>query len=383
MSYFNDKLPDLLKIKGYKYRAKMIIAALVILIVIIVLFSSIIAKVSSSNDDDKDENNSGESVSSQINEPSSSAAESKQEESSSNSDSAVSSAASKQDYDYDADGKVVIDTDTLDGKKAVALTFDDGPGEYTPKLIEGLNARNAKATFFMVGSCVSEYPNALPLMVEGGHQLGSHTYDHSDITKLSKDQLNEQLSKTDDEIYKACGQRATAFRPPYGSYEDDIVSGINKTITLWSLDTMDWESRNAESVKKKIVSGCQDGDIILLHDIYETSVDGALQAIDELQKKGYVFVTVDELLSRYGYDVVHGKAHNAQFAVYETNSPEAEKYESEIAASQAAMEAASAASAFYYSNESNSSDTSTESASDTSRAANANFPQNSSVPAIY
>lgn len=348
---FNDILPDILKIKGYKYRAKMLLAALAVLIVVIVIISLIAGKVSSSSKDKEANNSSQQTVSSQAEKTNSESTESKKEEVSSKAESV----ASAKDYSTDADGKVIIDTDVYDGKKAVAITFDDGPGEYTEELINGLNKRKAKATFFMVGSCVSEYPNALNMMVEGGHQIGSHTYDHSDITTLTKKQIDEQLSKTDNAIFEACGQTASAFRPPYGSYNDKIVSEINKTISMWSLDSEDWVSRNADEVKKKIVSSCQDGDIILLHDIYKTSVDGALEAIDELQKQGYVFVTVDELISRYGYDVVHGKAYTAQYALYETNSPYAEKYESELAASKAAADASSAASAFYYGSSSNSS----------------------------
>lgn len=351
---FNDILPEILKIKGYKYRAKMILAALVVLIVVIVIISWITGKVSSSSKEKEANNSSQQTVSSQVDKTDSESTvsesiESKKEDISSKTDSVTSA----KDYSTDADGKVIIDTDVYDGKKAVAITFDDGPGEYTEELINGLNKRKAKATFFMVGSCISEYPNALTMMVEGGHQIGSHTYDHSDITTLTKKQIDEQLSKTDNAIFEACGQTASAFRPPYGSYNDKIISEMNKTISLWSLDSEDWVSRDADKVKKKIVSSCQDGDIILLHDIYKTSVDGALEAIDELQKQGYIFVTVDELISRYGYDVVHGKAYTAQYALYETNSPYAEKYESELAASKAAVDASSAASAFYYNSSSN------------------------------
>ncbi len=363
MDNFIDKLLVVFNLKGYKYRAKMVLAALVILIVFIIIICSIIGKISSSAKKNKDsENISSQLTSSQVSAPPSvsSAAQNEAESSSASS----SNVASKTQYEYDADGKIIIDTDTLDGKKAVAITFDDGPGEYTKELIEGLNKRNAKATFFMLGSCVEEYPEALPLMVEGGHQIGSHTYDHKDITSLTKKQLNEQLSKTDTAIYNACGQQATAFRPPYGSYEDNFISEINKTVALWSLDSSDWETKNATSVKNQIVSTCQDGDIILVHDIYKTSVDGALAAIDELQKQGYVFVTVDELLARYGHTVEHGKAYNAQFAVYETDSPYAKEYEAEMEQSRAAAEAQSAASAFYSSpSRPDSSDTTTSESS--------------------
>ena len=252
---------------------------------------------------------------------------------------------------FDADNKLIIDTDTLEGKKAVALTFDDGPGEYTEKLINGLNARGAKATFFMCGSCVEQYPEVLPMMVEGGHQIGNHTYNHSDITSLSTSEMNDQIERTDNAINNACGRISSAFRPPYGSHTADIDKLINKTITLWSVDTVDWNTKDASKIKETIVSSCYDGDIILLHDIYESSVDGALSAIDELQSQGYVFVTVDELLTRYGYSIEPGSVHTSQYAVYETNSPYAAQYEQEIREKkqreQADRASSEAAGAFY------------------------------------
>ena len=116
---------------------------------------------------------------------------------------------------------------------------------------------------------------------------------------------------------------------------------------MWSVDTVDWNLKSSNAVKDTIVSQCKDGDIILLHDIYETTVDGALAAIDELQKQGFVFVTVDELMTRYGYGIEKGKAHASQYAVYETNSPYAEKYLKEINSQKAAQAASQAADSFY------------------------------------
>lgn len=360
LSSDGSKFLNLVQIKGYKYRAKMILAALVVLTVIIFILVKIIGGISSAirSDDtdsvaDTDETVSEATVSDET--VSSDYTQSEYAVSS----SSVSKA--HNDDEFDADGKLVIDTDTLDGKKAVAITFDDGPGEYTEELVKGLNERGVRATFFMLGSCVAKYPDVLPMMVEGGHQLGSHTYDHTDITKLSESHLNEQISNTDDEIYNACGQRATAFRPPYGSFTDDKVRGINKTVTMWSLDSLDWKTRNAASVKNEIVSKAMDGDIILLHDIYKTSVDGALDAIDELQEEGFVFVTVDELLGRFGFEVEHGVAHSSQYAVFETNSPYAKKYEDELAESQANLAASSASNAFYYDSSADNSDEGTQS----------------------
>ncbi|MBQ3969619.1 MAG: polysaccharide deacetylase family protein [Clostridia bacterium] len=353
MTENDQNRPEFLQIKGYKYRAKMLIAAGIILLLLIYLITLAVNGISSeihggksASDTDSDSlaayNQSADSQSPDSNtDPNSSVQSSDPQTSSSSSDLA-------EKESFDADGKLIINGDKLNGKKAVAITFDDGPGEYTQRLIEGLNSRGAKATFFMVGSCVEKYPEVLPMMAGGGHQLGNHTYNHTDITSVSTDEMNDQISKTDKAIYDACGQTSTAFRPPYGSCSDATNRLINKTITLWSVDSMDWNNRDAESIKNTIVSQCHDGDIILLHDIYSTSVDGALAAIDELQQQGFVFVTVNDLLTRYGYEIEKGKAHSSQYAVFETNSPYAEQYLKEIEQKKAAQASSSAAGSFYY-----------------------------------
>lgn len=188
-----------------------------------------------------------------------------------------------------------------DGKdKVVAITFDDGPGKYTADLINELNKRNVKATFFMLGQNVGRYPDAVRLMAETGHQLGSHTYSHVNIRDLTNDEFLQQINDTDDALNAACGQKATAFRPPYGKWKTEKLDLIDKTVALWSVDTQDWKTKNPESIKNEMLANTKDGSIILLHDIYQTSVEGALAGIDELIAQGYSFVTVDELLGRDG-----------------------------------------------------------------------------------
>ncbi len=212
---------------------------------------------------------------------------------------------------YDESGRLIADTDLLDGVKAVAITFDDGPSRYTSELLDGLRARGVRATFFLVGSCVDTYPELLPIMVQDGHQLGNHTYNHPSIPSLGESGWRNELERTDNAVFNACGQYTTAFRPPYGSYTEYQARSIDKTFTIWSVDTLDWQSRNKESIKRIMFSNVKDGSIILLHDLYKTSVDAALEAIDQLQAQGYVFVTIDELLTRYGYPISN-TAHFSQ-----------------------------------------------------------------------
>ena len=345
MSDKDTKSPEFLQIKGYKYRAKMLMAAAVILVVILIIIISIVHGISSINKKGTGSADTESKTTQSYSSDTDVISDIETVTSEFNSDSEEPSIGEER---FDADGKLIIDTDTLEGQKAIALTFDDGPGEYTSTLIEGLNERGAKATFFMVGSCVEQYPEVLPQMVNGGHQLGNHTYNHTDITTVTHQEMSDQIAKTDTAVYQACGQLPTAFRPPYGSYNAETNKAINKTITMWSVDTVDWNLKSSNAVKDAIVSQCKDGDIILMHDIYKNTVDGALAAIDELQNKGFVFVTVDELLGRYGYDIEKGKAHASQYAVYETNSPYAEKYLKEINSQKAEKESSTAADSFYY-----------------------------------
>ena len=365
-------VPEILQIKGYKYRAQMLIAAVIILIILLLIISAIINGIASlfKGKDTSEVIDSATDTDSYVSQIVSSDA----------GDTAYVSSVTSQttntvsnthventEYRFDADNKLIIDTDTLDGKKAVALTFDDGPGEYTQKLLNGLKERGVKATFFMCGSCVEKYPDVLPQMAADGHQIGSHTYSHSDITSLGKEERSDQISRTDNAIQNACGEISTAFRPPYGSHNAETDAEItDKTIALWSLDTLDWQSRDANAIRDVVVNKVWDGDIILFHDIYESSVDGAFMVIDELKEKGYVFVTVDELLTRYGYPIQKGTAHNSQYAVYETNSPHAAEYQAEvderIRKAEEERAASEAAEAFY----TDSSSSSAASGSDTS-----------------
>ncbi|MEE3450193.1 MAG: polysaccharide deacetylase family protein [Acutalibacteraceae bacterium] len=219
--------------------------------------------------------------------------------------------------EFDEYGRLYIDTDTLNGQKAAAITFDDGPSDYTAQLLDGLKARNVHATFFIVGSRAEIYPDIVRRVADEGHQLGNHTYSHPVMTSLYEYSWRNEIDVTDSIITNICGKTPTAFRPPYGSFSSYMAASINKTFTVWSVDTLDWQTRNAVSVKNAMVDQCRDGKIILLHDLYKTSVDGALAAIDVLQSEGYVFVTVDELLTRYGYPISN-TAHYSQYPVSQT-----------------------------------------------------------------
>lgn len=190
--------------------------------------------------------------------------------------------------------------------KLIALTFDDGPGRYTSQLLDGLKERNVPATFFVLGSNAKSYPDLLKRMVKEGHQLASHTYSHAQLTTLSSSGIKSEINNTRNLLAAAGGDQTYYIRPPYGSYNSTVKSCAGAPLILWSVDPEDWKYRNTTTVTNNIMNAVQDGDIILLHDIYSTSVNAALNVIDKLKAKGYEFVTVSELLRRRGITPENG-----------------------------------------------------------------------------
>lgn len=181
--------------------------------------------------------------------------------------------------------------------KQVALTFDDGPsGTYTEILLDGLKERGVKATFFVIGRYAEEYPEVIRRMDEEGHVIGNHTYNHVQLNKLSEAEAKKELEMTNKVIESITGKEPVFVRPPFGEWNRKKEFPVELIPVLWNVDPLDWKVLNTETVVNRIVKHVDDGDIILLHDSYPTSVEAAFQCIDILQKEGYQFVTVDELM---------------------------------------------------------------------------------------
>lgn len=182
-------------------------------------------------------------------------------------------------------------------EKKIALTFDDGPHPYyTEQLLDGLKERGVAATFFVTGEHASLHPDVIRRMQEEGHLIGNHTYSHIQLTKKNREQFKEELVRTNQIIQEITGQETEFVRPPYGSWDKSLEAELNMFPVLWTIDPLDWCSHNAGCVTRRILEKAGENEIILLHDYYDTSVTAALQVVDELQKEGYVFVTVDEIL---------------------------------------------------------------------------------------
>ena len=191
-------------------------------------------------------------------------------------------------------GKITGEEDVA---KKIALTFDDGPHpRYTEQLLDGLKERNVVATFFVTGENAQNYPNIIRREQEEGHLIGNHTYSHIQLTSGNRETFREELVKTNEILENIAGEKVSFGRPPYGSWDKSFEKELNMFPVLWNIDPLDWCSHNAECIAAKVVEKAGDGDIILMHDYYDTSVTAALEVVDVLQKRGFQFVTVEEIL---------------------------------------------------------------------------------------
>lgn len=191
--------------------------------------------------------------------------------------------------------------------KAVALTFDDGPNKQTTnRLLDILEENNVKATFFVLGDRAEKDAETLKRIYNDKMEIGSHTYSHKQLTKMSAENIKNEVDKTNNAIYKAIGQNPTLIRPPYGSYNENVKSLSGVPIVLWSVDTLDWKSKNADAIYKEVTESVKDGSVLLFHDIYSTSVDAVERIIPELKNRGYEMVTVSELAEIKGKEMKSG-----------------------------------------------------------------------------
>lgn len=206
-------------------------------------------------------------------------------------------------------------------KKLIALTFDDGPGKYTQELLDGLRERGVHVSFFVLGQNAEADPDTVRRAWEEGHQICCHTYDHAELTRLSESAVLRELALTDEILDKALGQDFDYWlRPPYGSYNDSVLSLAGVPCFYWSVDTRDWESLNTDAAYAEFIRAARDGSIVLMHDIHKTTVPAALRAIDTLSEEGYEFVTLRELFSRRGIEAQPGKIYFSAYPDGETET---------------------------------------------------------------
>lgn len=182
----------------------------------------------------------------------------------------------------------------------VALTFDDGPSRHTERLLDGLAERGVQATFFLLGSRLEGSEALVQRMKAEGHQIGNHSYSHKELGAMTDKAAAEDLARCDLALCTLLGEGDYWVRPPYGSMGSGLPARLDVPVVLWSVDPEDWACRNADAVTHHILSCVRDGDIVLLHDCYASTVDAALRTVDALQERGIQPVTVEQLAALRG-----------------------------------------------------------------------------------
>ena len=201
-------------------------------------------------------------------------------------------------------------------KPMVALTFDDGPhATYTDQILDILEEHHAVATFFEVATNLSKDPDAVRRAAAMGCEIGSHSYRHANLGKMSLEQIQADIAAADQAFIQVLGYAPTLLRPPYGSFNKALKTGSDRTLVTWSIDPQDWLTQNAEKVVASVQSeGNLDGQVILLHSIYGSTVEATKTLVPWLLEQGYQLVTVSELITlRFHQEIQVNHSYNYDF----------------------------------------------------------------------
>ena len=218
--------------------------------------------------------------------------------------------ALKSDTDNKKEIKRIRDYKEFEGKKIVALTFDDGPAHSkTETLLTEFEKRNIRASFFVLGELALKQPDIVKKAYDAGHTIGSHTYDHKNLKKIDDEQLAYEVDYTNEILKEIIGTDIKFIRPPYGGYNSDILNKVDMSFILWSVDTLDWKLKDADKIADYMINNIEDGDIVLLHDIHAETIDGVIKAVDLMLAEGYAFVSLEELISYKEIDIQTHKAY--------------------------------------------------------------------------
>ena len=206
---------------------------------------------------------------------------------------------------------LIFPVKAAENEKYVALTFDDGPsGKFTRRLLAGLEERDVKATFFLCGYRIKEYPDTARMIWDAGHEIALHGYSHDCMGDMSVSRVAQELRDTLALLPEGC--EPTFLRPPGGISSDAVKQAAKDAglaILTWSVDPRDWATSDKSAIVRFVVNNVRDGDVILLHDMTTSSVNAALEIVDILQDRGYTFVTVSELARLRDTDLTPGKVY--------------------------------------------------------------------------
>ena len=212
----------------------------------------------------------------------------------------------KENKVYDIYYQKIIDKN----KPMIALTFDDGPNHNTAKILTTLEKYHIKATFFILGCNIEGNEKVIKKMSDLNMEIGNHMYSHKLLTKLTSDEITKEIKKVDNLIFEITGKNPTLIRPSYGSYNNRIKKIMDRPIIIWNIDTLDWKYHNSKKIYKRVMKSISDGDIILMHDIYNATANSLELIIPELLKEDYQFVTVSELLYYKEKSLEKGKVYS-------------------------------------------------------------------------
>ncbi len=183
-------------------------------------------------------------------------------------------------------------------KKMIALTFDDGPNVTSnASIVKTLAKNNCTATFFVLGCLLgrADNRNEIRYMAKEGMEIGSHTQNHLKLTSLSTPQLKSEIHQTDNMLKSLLGQDVEIMRAPYGACDANVLKQATHPMIQWSLDTLDWKTRNATTTYAAVLNRAQDGSIVLMHSIYDPTAQAVSTMVPALKKRGFQLVTVSEL----------------------------------------------------------------------------------------
>lgn len=202
--------------------------------------------------------------------------------------------------------------DIQDGDKLVALTFDDGPyAPVTNDILDTLEKNGAVATFYVVGNRVDDYCECVKRGHKLGCEYGSHTYSHKNLTSLSPDSMRNEINKSVDVIKKYTESDVRTVRPPEGGVNETVKATVDYPLVMWSVDSLDWKNRNADTDYHEVVDYVNDGSIVLMHDLYPATAEAVAKIVPQLKSEGYKFVTVSELMKYRGVDFTSGYTYSS------------------------------------------------------------------------
>ena len=223
----------------------------------------------------------------------------------------IKSSNQKEINNHTIEYEPTLNKTTDNYSKVVALTFDDGPSNYTDEILDVLEKYNVTATFFVVGTNLNtKYNNTMARLIKLGNEVGIHGYSHKEFTKIKQSKVVEEIEYT-NKLLKGFNIEAKYIRPPYGSINNKLKKIIEYPIILWNVDTLDWKYKDALKIYNNSIDDIHDGSIILMHDHYLSSVKTLDLIIPKLQEDGYKIVNITELFSLKDINLENGKTYRS------------------------------------------------------------------------